>query len=74
MVEYFGGSDGFSGRLLQRMVPGVAHVLHAPSPVMAFSNADSVLAFVFGLFFFLIYFFFTVYLCDAQILQYCLLA
>lgn len=56
MVE-FGGFGGFSGRLLQRMVPGVACVLHAPSPVMAFSNADSVLAFVFGLFLFFIYLF-----------------
>jgi hypothetical protein len=54
MVE-FGGSGGFSGRLLQRMVPGVARVLHASSLVMAFPNADSVLAFVFGLFFIIIH-------------------
>jgi len=48
---FFGGSGGFGGRLLQRMV------LHAPSPlpVTAFPDAGSVLAYVFGLFVFIFF-------------------
>jgi hypothetical protein len=53
----------------------VARVLHVQSPVTAFSDADSVLASVFGFFFFFLFsFLFTVCLCNAQMLLDYLLA